>query len=210
MRTSFAHTDPEEGDGRGPLPARQRAPLRQRHGDQEHLVHVQHRIRRRHQQGRRARRGGAVRAARRSSTSGSAASCRRAIARISTARTTRTTGRVYTDGVQDGYPFVFQGRDNGVDVLGPVRQGEGVGRRVRRRVGDRRRHAASRAGRVQVDFWDPEDGYYLNGTYYGDKNLLAIGGAGQVQGERQARPTTSTSCSRRSSPDGGAFTIEAE
>ena len=38
------------------------------------------------------------------------------------------------------------------------------------------------AGRVQVDFWDPEAGYYLNGTYYGDKNLLAIGAAGQVQG----------------------------
>ena len=33
------------------------------------------------------------------------------------------------------------------------------------------------AARVQIDFWDPEDGYYLNGTYYGDKNLLAIGGA---------------------------------
>ena len=50
---------------------------------------------------------------------------------------------VYTDGVQDGYPFIFQGRDNGVGVLGPVRQGQAVGRRVRRRVGDRRRHDAS-------------------------------------------------------------------
>jgi len=38
------------------------------------------------------------------------------------------------------------------------------------------------AGRVQVDFWDPEAGYYLNGTYYGGKNLLAVGVAGQVQG----------------------------
>ncbi len=37
------------------------------------------------------------------------------------------------------------------------------------------------AARVQLDFWDPEGGYYLNGTYYGDKNLLAIGGAAQVQ-----------------------------
>ena len=37
------------------------------------------------------------------------------------------------------------------------------------------------AGRVQVDFWDPEAGYYLNGTYYGQRNLLAIGLAGQVQ-----------------------------
>ena len=38
------------------------------------------------------------------------------------------------------------------------------------------------AGRVQLDFWDPEGGYYLNGTYYGAKNLLAVGIAGQVQG----------------------------
>ena len=52
----------------------------------------------------------------------------------------------------------------------------------------RRRPATTRCSArraCQVDFWDPEDGYYLNGTYYGDKNLLAIGAAGQVQGERQ-------------------------
>jgi len=36
------------------------------------------------------------------------------------------------------------------------------------------------AGRVQVDFWDAEDGYYLNGTYYGDKDLLAVGVAAQT------------------------------
>ncbi len=29
---------------------------------------------------------------------------------------------VYTDGIQDGYPFVFQGRDNGVVYWGDVRQ----------------------------------------------------------------------------------------
>ena len=87
---------------------------------------------------------------RRSSTSGWAGSCRRATAPTSTARTTRTTGRVYTDGIQNGHPFVFQGRDNGVDVLGRFRQGEGLGRRVRRPVGDRqprraRRRRASRS-----------------------------------------------------------------
>jgi len=37
------------------------------------------------------------------------------------------------------------------------------------------------AARVQFDLWDKEDGYYLNGTYYGDKNLLAIGAASQIQ-----------------------------
>ena len=32
------------------------------------------------------------------------------------------------------------------------------------------------AERVMVDLWDPEKGYYLNGTYYGDKDILALGG----------------------------------
>ena len=91
---------------------------------------------------------------------------------------------VYTDGVQDGYPFIFQGRANGamywgqfgkVKVSGGAFDGTSLN-------GD---DTLLAAGRVQVDFWDPEDGYYLNGTYYGDKNLLAIGAAGQVQGERQ-------------------------
>ena len=92
---------------------------------------------------------------------------------------------VFTDGVQDGYPFIFQGRANGVAVLGAVRQGEGLGRRLRRPVGSTGDDTSSAPARVQVDFWDPEDGYYLNGTYYGEKNLLAVGAAGQVQGERQ-------------------------
>ena len=28
------------------------------------------------------------------------------------------------------------------------------------------------AGRIQIDLWDQESGYYLNGTYYGGKDLL--------------------------------------
>ena len=54
----------------------------------------------------------------------------------------------------------------------------------------------SGAARVQIDFWDAEAGYYLNGTYYGDKNMLAIGGATQLQDGHTA--TTSISCSKRS------------
>ena len=37
------------------------------------------------------------------------------------------------------------------------------------------------AGRVTLDFWDKEKGYYFNGTYYGDKDLLAVGAAFQTQ-----------------------------
>jgi len=88
---------------------------------------------------------------------------------------------VFTDGVQDGYPFIFQGRDNGVVYWGQfdkVKVSAGVFDGTTA-TGDK---TVLSAGRVQVDFWDREDGYYLNGTYYGKKNLLAIGVAGQVQG----------------------------
>jgi hypothetical protein len=65
------------------------------------------------------------------------------------------------------------------------------------------------SGRVQVDFWDPEPGYYLNGTFYGDKNILAIGGAGQVQGEDKKAYNVDFLLERKVAI-GGAFTVEAE
>ena len=64
------------------------------------------------------------------------------------------------------------------------------------------------AGRVQIDFWDPEGGYYLNSTYYGDKNLLAIGGATQEQNGKTA--TTVDFLMEKKVLNGGAFTIESE
>jgi hypothetical protein len=88
----------------------------------------------------------------------------------------------YTDGVQDGYPFVATGRDNGVMYWGQfdkvkVSGGAFDGQTA---TGD---DTVLAAGRVQLDLWDPESGYYLNGTYYGEKKLLAVGLAGQVQGD---------------------------
>jgi hypothetical protein len=115
---------------------------------------------------------------------------------------------VYTDGVQDGYPFVFQGRDNGVLYWGQF------AKKVKVSVGAFDGRSATGtpevlgAARVQVDFWDQEDGYYLNGTYYGDKNLLAIGGATQYQGGHTA--STIDFLMERKIPKGGAFTIESE
>src|SRR6266545_1643325 len=88
---------------------------------------------------------------------------------------------VYTDGVQDGYPFVATGRDNGAvywGQFGKVKVSGGAFDGASATSDD----TLIAAGRVQVDFWDPEPGYYLNGTFYGDKNILAIGAAGQVQG----------------------------
>src|SRR5579862_796259 len=115
---------------------------------------------------------------------------------------------VYTDGIQDGYPFVFQGRDNGAMYWGTF------AKKVKVSVGafdggsSTGNATVLGAARVQIDFWDPEDGYYLNGTYYGDKNLLAIGGATQFQGGRTA--STIDFLLEKKVMNGGAFSIEAE
>ena len=115
---------------------------------------------------------------------------------------------VYTDGIQDGYPFVFQGRDNGVLYWGDF------AKKVKVSVGAfdgpsaTGRHEVLGAARVQIDFWDKEDGYYLNGTYYGDKNLLAIGGATQVQAGNTA--ASADFLLERKLPNGGVVTIESE
>jgi hypothetical protein len=115
---------------------------------------------------------------------------------------------VFTDGVQDGYPFIFQGRANGamywgqfgkVKVSGGAFDGTSL-------TGD---DTLLAAGRVQVDFWDPEDGYYLNGTYYGDKNLLAIGVAGQAQGSDKSAYNVDFLMERKVT-GGGAVSVEAE
>ncbi len=118
---------------------------------------------------------------------------------------------VYSDGIQDGYPFVFQGRDDGAAYWGDFKLG---GAKVKVSTGAFSGTSADGvnsviwASRVQIDFWDPEDGYYLNGTYYGDKNLLAIAGATQVQSGKTA--TTADFLMERKVPGGGAFTVESE
>jgi hypothetical protein len=90
---------------------------------------------------------------------------------------------VFSDSVQDGYPFLFQGRQNGVTYwgqFGKVKLSGGAYDGSSTGIGNSSSNLMT-AGRVQVDFWDPEAGYYLNGTYYGQRNLLAIGLAGQTQ-----------------------------
>jgi hypothetical protein len=115
---------------------------------------------------------------------------------------------VFTDGVQDGYPFIFQGRDNGVAYwgqFGKVKLSGGAFDGSSATGND----DVIGAGRVQVDFWDPEPGYYLNGTFYGDKNILAIGAAGQVQAEDRSAYNVDFLLERKAGM-GGAFTVEAE
>src|ERR1700692_4471979 len=113
---------------------------------------------------------------------------------------------VFTDGVQDGYPFVFQGRDNGIAYWGDFKAGMA---KIKVSAGAFDGGSATGsssviwAGRVQLDFWDPENGYYLNGTYYGDKNLLAIAGATEVQAYKTA--TTVDFLLEKKVMNGGAF-----
>ena len=115
---------------------------------------------------------------------------------------------VYTDGIQDGYPFVATGRDNGVLYWGQFDKIKVSGGAY-----DGASATGSKtvigAGRVQVDFWDPEGGYYLNGTYYGGKNLLAVGIAGQVQGSDNSAWNADFLLEKKVA-GGGAFTIESQ
>jgi hypothetical protein len=92
---------------------------------------------------------------------------------------------VYQDGVQDGYPASSIGRDDGVMYWGQYDKVKfSIGAfDIPQTTGD---SDVLLASRVQVDFWDKEDGYYLNGTYYGEKDLLAIGLAAQTADSGEA------------------------
>jgi hypothetical protein len=119
---------------------------------------------------------------------------------------------IYHDGIQDGYPAVFQGRDNGIAYWGDFKAGitkikASFGVFDGTSIGTGSTDVLW-AGRVQFDFWDPENGYYLNSTYYGDKNLLSLAGATQVQSGKTA--TTVDFLMERKVMSGGAFTIASE
>ncbi|MFT3905081.1 MAG: hypothetical protein QM718_02080 [Steroidobacteraceae bacterium] len=94
---------------------------------------------------------------------------------------------VYTDQTQDWYPNVAVGRDNGLawwGQFGALKLSAGVFD-VPDTTGDvsgTDHGDVLYAARAMYDFWDVENGYYLNGTYYGDKDLLAIGAAYQKEG----------------------------
>jgi len=116
--------------------------------------------------------------------------------------------RVYTDGIQDGYPGVFQGRDDGMAYWGQFAKKISFSAGAFDGGTADGNHDVIGAARVQIDFWDPETGYYQNGTYYGEKNVLALGGASQVQDGHTA--STVDFLMERKVLTGGAFTIESE
>jgi hypothetical protein len=93
---------------------------------------------------------------------------------------------VYQDGVQDGYAFITTGRSDGVAYwgqFGMVKVSAGIfDVPSTKGTTPASGNDAMYAARAQVDLWDPEGGYYLNGTYYGEKDLLAFGVATNVIG----------------------------
>jgi hypothetical protein len=90
----------------------------------------------------------------------------------------------YADGVADFYPDVAIGRDNGAAYwgdFGPLKVSLGLfdGQSLGATTAVKDPEKLLVAGRATWDFWAKETGYYFNGTYYGDKDLLALGAAFQ-------------------------------
>lgn len=114
---------------------------------------------------------------------------------------------VYQDGVQDGFPSESVGRDDGLMYWGQF----GIAKisagafDISSTKGDA---DVLYAARVQLDFWDAEGGYYLNGTYYGEKDLLAVGAAIQSVGNGKAY--TGDFLLEKKLPNAGVITVEAE
>ena len=84
--------------------------------------------------------------------------------------------------VAQAYPAIFAGRDDGAAVWGQVDGGK-----FKYQVGlfegendagvtdPNQEDELLFAGRAVINFWDPEPGYYNSSTYYGEKEILALG-----------------------------------
>ena len=82
------------------------------------------------------------------------------------------------------YPAIFAGRDDGVALWGQTGGGKfkyQVGAFEGRTGGSNQSDNLLYAGRLTFNFWDPEPGYYNDSTYYGAKEVLAVGVVGMLQ-----------------------------
>jgi hypothetical protein len=117
----------------------------------------------------------------------------------------------YADGVADFYPSVAVGRDNGLAYWGQfgilkVQVGVFDGESLNSAVADKSKLLY--AGRLTLDFWDPEPGYYFNGTYYGEKDLLALGLTAQSQDSKTAYSVDGLM--EKKLPNAGVVNVETE
>jgi len=114
----------------------------------------------------------------------------------------------YVDGVQDGYPFVAAGRNNGVAYWGDFDR-----LKISLGIFDAGSTLGDKdtviAGRLHYSFWDIETGYYLNGTYYGEKDILSVGLATHQETSGTSAYTADFLLEKKVA-GGGAFTVEAE
>jgi hypothetical protein len=88
----------------------------------------------------------------------------------------------YYPGQSNGYPSIYAGRADGAAVWGQVKGGQfkyqlGV---FETASGTTFAHSIY-AARLTFNFLDPEPGYYNSSTYYGTKNVLALGGVIQYE-----------------------------
>lgn len=79
------------------------------------------------------------------------------------------------------YPAIFAGRDDGAAIWGQFGKGffkyqvgafQGQGAVA---GGPNQKEDLLYAGRLTLNLWDPEPGYYNSSTYYGGMNVLALG-----------------------------------
>jgi len=114
-----------------------------------------------------------------------------------------------TDGTQDGYPFIAFGRADGVTYWTDL-----ADKKLKLSAGlfdipaTKANNDVMSAVRVQYDFWDAEPGYYLNGTYLGDKDILAVAAATNMVGGKNT--TNVDFLMEKKVGDGGAFSLEGE
>jgi len=117
----------------------------------------------------------------------------------------------YPDGV-NGYPSIYAGRADGGAVWGQLEKGK-----FKYQAGvftldaNTPTSEALYAGRLVLNLLDPEPGYYNSSTYYGTKDILAIGGAAQYQklGAATLVGTDSTGAPLFARSDMLAFNLDA-
>lgn len=120
----------------------------------------------------------------------------------------------FTDGVQDGYPSTYGGRTDGVAYWGDfadtkLKLSAGLfDSPSTRSGGSGDADSTMFAARVQYDFWDAEPGYYVNGTYYGEKDILALAVATNMVGSDNT--SNVDFLFEKKVGNGGAVTVEGE
>ena len=111
----------------------------------------------------------------------------------------------------NGYPSIYAGRADGGAVWGQLEKGRfkymgGVFTLGSNTPASQAIYAA----RLVYNFLDPEPGYYNSSTYYGTKDILAIGAAGQYQklGSATVIGTDLTGAPIIAREDLGAFNLD--